>query len=77
MNQNIQELIQLQAKKAKSAMRVLSRSSADVRNHALLAMAESLLELQKIKFRQQIVLTSKTAKKPDSPAPSHATSLVR
>ena len=42
MNGNIQELIQSQAKKAKSAMRVLSRSSADVRNHALLAMAESL-----------------------------------
>ena len=42
MNQNIQELIQSQAKKAKSAMHVLSRSSADVRNNALLAMAESL-----------------------------------
>ena len=37
-----QQLIQSQAQKAKSAMRVLSRSSADVRNHALLAMAESL-----------------------------------
>ena len=43
MNENIQERIQSQAKKAKSAMRVLSRSSADVRNNALLAMAESLL----------------------------------
>ena len=42
MNGNIQKLIQSQAQKAKSAMRVLSRSSADVRNHALLAMAESL-----------------------------------
>ena len=42
MNENIQKLIQSQAQKAKSAMRVLSRSSADVRNHALLAMAESL-----------------------------------
>ena len=42
MNGNIQKLIQSQARKAKSAMRVLSRSSADVRNHALLAMAESL-----------------------------------
>ena len=42
MSQNIQKLIQSQARKAKSAMRVLSRSSADVRNHALLAMAESL-----------------------------------
>ena len=43
MNGNIQKLIQSQAKKAKSAMRILSRSSADVRNGALLAMAESLL----------------------------------
>ena len=42
MNENIQQMIQLQAQKAKSAMRILSRSSADVRNHALLAMAESL-----------------------------------
>ena len=42
MNENIQQLIQSQARKAKSAMRLLSRSSADVRNHALLAMAESL-----------------------------------
>ena len=42
MNENIQQQIQLQARKAKSAMRLLSRSSADVRNHALLAMAESL-----------------------------------
>ena len=31
MNENIQEMIQSQAKKAKSAMRVLSRSSADIR----------------------------------------------
>ena len=43
MSENIQEMIQSQTKKAKSAMRVLSRSSADVRNSALLAMAESLL----------------------------------
>ena len=42
MNENIQKMIQSQTKKAKSAMRGLSRSSADVRNHALLAMAESL-----------------------------------
>ena len=42
MNENIQKLIQSQAQKAKSAMRVLSRSSADIRNNALLAMAESL-----------------------------------
>ena len=42
MNTDIQKQIQSQAQKAKSAMRVLSRSSADVRNQALLAMAESL-----------------------------------
>ena len=42
MNENIQQMIQSQARKAKSAMRVLSRSSADVRNHALIAMAENL-----------------------------------
>ena len=42
MSENIQELIQSQAKKAKSAMRVLSRSSVDIRNHALLVMAENL-----------------------------------
>ena len=35
-------MIQTKARKAKSAMRVLSRSSVDIRNNALLAMAESL-----------------------------------
>lgn len=44
MNQDIQHMIQLKAKKAKAAMRVLSRSSADIRNNALLAMAESILK---------------------------------
>ena len=44
MNQDIQHMIQLKAKKAKAAMRVLSRSSADVRNNALLAMAENILK---------------------------------
>ncbi len=44
MNQDIQHMIQLKAKKAKSAMRVLSRSSADIRNNALLAMAENILK---------------------------------
>ena len=67
MNGNIQKLIQSQAQKAKSAMRVLSRSSADVRNHALLAMAESL---QNSKDKIQDALISKTAKKPDSLHPS-------
>jgi len=43
MNENIQHTIQSKAQKAKSAMRVLSRSAVDVRNNALLAMAESLL----------------------------------
>ena len=44
MNQNIQHMIQSKAKKAKAAMRVLSRSSADIRNNALLAMAENILK---------------------------------
>lgn len=43
MSENIQNMIQSKARKAKSAMRVLSRSSADVRNNTLLAMAESLM----------------------------------
>ncbi len=42
MNGDIQKLIQSQARKAKAGMRVLSRSSADVRNRALLAMASTL-----------------------------------
>lgn len=37
-------MIQSKAKKAKAAMRVLSRSSADIRNNALLAMAENILK---------------------------------
>lgn len=44
MNENIQHMIQLKARKAKSAMRILSRSSADIRNNALLAMAENILK---------------------------------
>ena len=44
MNTDIQHMIQLKAKKAKAAMRILSRSSADIRNNALLAMAESILK---------------------------------
>ncbi len=44
MSENIQNMIQSKAKKAKAAMRVLSRSSADIRNNALLAMAENILE---------------------------------
>ncbi|MDE0318185.1 MAG: glutamate-5-semialdehyde dehydrogenase [Candidatus Poribacteria bacterium] len=44
MSENIQNMIQSKAKKAKAAMRVLSRSSADIRNNVLLAMAENILE---------------------------------
>ncbi len=44
MNENIRNMIQSKARKAKSAMRILSRSSADIRNNALLAMAENLLK---------------------------------
>ncbi len=44
MSENIQHMIQSKAKKAKAAMRVLSRSSADIRNNALLAMAENILK---------------------------------
>ena len=44
MNQDIQHMIQSKAKKAKAAMRVLSRSSADIRNNTLLAMAENILK---------------------------------
>ncbi len=44
MNENIQHMIQLKARKAKAAMRILSRSSADIRNNALLAMSENILK---------------------------------
>ena len=43
MSENIQNMIQSKAKKAKAAMRILSRSSADIRNNTLLAMAENIL----------------------------------
>lgn len=43
MDENIQNMIRSKAKKAKSAMRILSRSSADIRNNALLQMAENIL----------------------------------
>ncbi len=48
MNQDIQKLIKTKAKKAKSAMRVLSRSSADIRNNALLAMAQNILNAKDV-----------------------------
>lgn len=44
MDRNIQHTIQTKARKAKAAMRILSRSSADIRNNALLAMAENILK---------------------------------
>ncbi|MCG9129585.1 glutamate-5-semialdehyde dehydrogenase [Candidatus Poribacteria bacterium] len=47
MNENIQNMIQSKARKAKSAMRVLSRSSADIRNNTLLVMAENILKSKK------------------------------
>lgn len=47
MNENIPNMIKSKARKAKSAMRILSRSSADIRNNALLAMAENLLKSRK------------------------------
>ncbi len=48
MTRDIQKIIKTKAKKAKSAMRVLSRSSADIRNNALLAMAEDLLNAKDV-----------------------------
>ncbi len=44
MNKDIEKMITTKAKRAKSAMRVLSRSSVDIRNNALLVMAENLLK---------------------------------
>ena len=44
MNSDIQHMIQIKARKAKEGMRVLSRSSADIRNNTLLAMAEKILK---------------------------------
>ena len=44
MNVDIQNMIQSKARKAKQAMRVLSRSSADIRNNTLFAMAEKILK---------------------------------
>ena len=68
MNENIQEMIQSQAKKAKSAMRVLSRSSADIRNNALLAMAESL-QASKDKIQAANRMDLENGEKTGVPAP--------
>ena len=43
MSQAIQEMIRSKAQTAKAAKRVLSKTSVDVRNGALLAMADSIL----------------------------------
>ena len=76
MSENIQEMIQSQAKKAKSAMRVLSRSSADIRNNALLAMAESLRDSKdKIQAANRIDLEN--GEKNGCPRTPHGTPLDR
>ena len=43
MSQAIQEMIRSKAQVAKAAKRALSKTSVDVRNGALLAMADSIL----------------------------------
>ena len=43
MSQAIQEMIRSKAQVAKAAKRTLSKTSVDVRNGALLAMADSIL----------------------------------
>jgi glutamate-5-semialdehyde dehydrogenase len=43
MSQTIHEMIRSKAQSAKAAMRKLSSTSVDVRNGALLAMADSIL----------------------------------
>ncbi|MCZ6677673.1 MAG: glutamate-5-semialdehyde dehydrogenase [Candidatus Poribacteria bacterium] len=57
MSQTIHEMVQSKAHAAKAAMRKLSRTSSDVRNGALLAMADSLLTFKdKIREANQIDL---------------------
>lgn len=46
MNQSIPDMIRSKAQAAKAAMRKLSRTSVDLRNDALLAMADSILGFQ-------------------------------
>ena len=43
MSQTIQEMLRSKAQTAKAAKRVLSKTSVDVRNKALVAMANSIL----------------------------------
>ena len=57
MSQTIQEMLRSKAQTAKAAKRVLSRTSVDVRNGALLAMADSILTFKdKIQEANQIDL---------------------
>ena len=57
MSQTIHDMIQSKAQAAKVAMRKLSRTSVDVRNDALLAMADSILTFKdKIREANQIDL---------------------
>ena len=57
MSQAIQEMIRSKAQTAKAAKRTLSRTSVDVRNGALLAMADSILTFKdKIQEANQIDL---------------------
>jgi glutamate-5-semialdehyde dehydrogenase len=57
MDQTIQDMIQSKAQAAKDSMRNLSRASVDVRNGALLAMADSILAFKdKIREANQIDL---------------------
>ena len=68
MSTDLQKLIQSQARKAKSAMRILSRSSADIRNRALLAMAESL-QRSKDKIQEANRIDLENGKRTELPAP--------
>lgn len=57
MDQTIQDMIQSKAQAAKDSMRNLSRASVDVRNGALLAMADSILAFKdKIREANQLDL---------------------
>ncbi len=49
MSQTIHEMVESKARTAKTAMRELSKTSSDIRNHALLAMAEGI-----VKFKDKI-----------------------
>lgn len=46
MSQTIHEMVESKARTAKAAMRKLSKTSSDVRNYALLAMAENIIRFK-------------------------------